>query len=115
MLITSHSEPLIHIPIYCSRNAPERRMLSMVQQLLACLHSYFAHENTYGLLVTTNDRRAFEILSAYKKKTGYDFELRLITRGDLRSVFKTDHSGLNNMACIRMIFPKFYPILNHEA
>src|SRR6185503_1610498 len=90
-------------------------MRAMVQQLLACLESYFAHENTYDLLVTTNDRRPLEILSAYQKKTGYDFKLRFVTQRDLLSLFKTDQSRLNNITCIKMIFSKFYPILNHEA
>lgn len=112
---TTPTEPLIHIPIYCWPNAADRWMRAMVQQLLACMHSYFAHENTYDLLITTNDHRPFEILSAYKKKTGYGFKLRLVTRGDLLSVFKTDQSRLNNRPCIRMIFSKFYPILNQEA
>lgn len=106
---------LIHIPLYCWPNAPDRLIHSMAQQLLACLESYFAHENTYDLLVTTNDHRPLEILSAYKKKSGYDFELRFVTQADLLSVFKTDPNRLNNMVCIRMIFSKFYPILNHEA
>src|SRR5688572_17136110 len=113
--MTSHPEPLIHVPLYCWQNAADRPMRLMVQQLLVSLHSYFAHENTYDLLVTTNDRRPFEILSAYKKKTGYGFKLRFVTQGDLLSVFKTDQSRLNNIPCIRTIFSKFYPILNHEA
>lgn len=113
--MTSHPEPLIHLPLYCWQNTPDRPMRSMVQQLLVSLHSYFAHENTYDLLVTTNDRRPLEILSAYKKKTGYGFKLRFVTERDLLSVFKTDQSRLNNRSCIRMIFSKFYPILNHEA
>jgi hypothetical protein len=112
---TVQSEPLIHIPLYCWNNASDRAMRSMVQQLLGCLQSYFAHENTYALLVTTNDRRPLEILSAYKKKTGYGFKLRFVTQDDLLSVFKTDQSRLRNTSCIRMIFSKFYPILNHEA
>jgi len=115
MSMTSHPEPLIHIPLYCWQHAPDRPMRFMVQQLLTCLHSYFAHENTYDLLVTTNDRRPFEILSTYKKKTGYGFKLRFVTQRDLLSVFNTDLSCVNNMQCIRMIFSKFYPILNHEA
>lgn len=113
--MTSHPEPLIHIPLYCWQHAPDRPMRFMVQQQLTCLHSYFAHENTYDLLVTTNDRRPFEILSTYKKKTGYGFKLKFVTQRDLLSVFKTDLSRVNNMQCIRMIFSKFYPILNHEA
>ena len=79
-------EPLIHIPLYCWRNAPDYAMRAMVQQLLACLQSYFTHENTYALLVTTNDRRPFEIVSAYKQKTGYGFDLRLVTEDELLSV-----------------------------
>ena len=54
-------EPLIHIPIYSWPSAPDYPMRAMVQQHLACLESYFAHENKYALLVTTNDRRALEI------------------------------------------------------
>ena len=61
MSMTSHPEPLIHIPLYCWQHAPDRPMRFMVQQLLTCLHSYFAHENTYDLLVTTNDRRPLEV------------------------------------------------------
>jgi hypothetical protein len=109
------TEPLIHLPLYCWPNTPDRLMRSMVQQLLTSLHTYFAYENEYDLLVTTNDRRPLEILSAYKKKNGYGFKLRFVTPGDLLSAFKTDHSRLNNIPCIRMIFSKFYPILNREA
>jgi len=90
-------------------------MRAMVQQLLTCVHSYFAHENTYDLLITTNDRRPLEMLSAYKRKTGYGFKLRYVTQRELLSVFKTDPGRVNNLQCIRMIFSKFYPILNHEA
>ena len=109
------TEPLIHIPLYCWPNTPDRPMRSMVQQLLTSLHTYFHYENTYDLLVTTNDRRPLEILSEYKKKNGYGFKLRFVTTDDLLSVFKTDHSRINNTDCIRMIFSKFYPILNREA
>ena len=108
-------EPLIHIPLYCWRNAPDYAMRGMVQQLLACLESYFAHENTYALLVTTNDRRAFELVSAYKNKTGYGFQLKLVSQDELLSVFNTDLYRLYDVRSIRMIFSKFYPILKREA
>jgi hypothetical protein len=108
-------EPLIHIPLYCWRNAPDYAMRGMVQQLLACLESYFAHENMYALLVTTNDRRPFEIVSAYKNRTGYGFQLRLVTEEELLSVFNTDLYRLYDVRSSRMIFSKFYPILKREA
>lgn len=113
--MASHAEPLIHLPIYCWPGTPDRAMRSMVQQAMVSLHSYFAHENTYDLLVTTNDHRPLEILSAYKKLNGYGFKLRYVTERELLSVFKTDQSRTNNVPCIRMIFSKFYPILNQEA
>jgi hypothetical protein len=90
-------------------------MRAMVQQHLACLQSYFAHENTYALLVTTNDRRVFEIISAYKRKTGYGFWLRFVTKNDLLAAFKTDLYHLADVPSNRTIFSKFYPILKREA
>jgi hypothetical protein len=97
------AEPLMHIPLYCWRNAPDYGMRGMVQQLLACLQSYFAHENTYALLVTTNDPRPFEIVSAYKNKTGYGFQLQLVTKEELLSTFNTDLYRLYDVRSIRMI------------
>lgn len=111
----TQAEPLIHIPIYCWRNASDYAMRIMVQQILTCLHSYFAHENTYALLVTTNDRRPFEILSAYKRKTGYGFQLQFVTQDDLLTVFKTDLYHLADVPSTRTIFSKFYPVLKREA
>jgi len=108
-------QPLIHVPLYCWRNAPDYAMRAMVQQLLACLESYFAHENTYALLVTTNDRRPFEIVTAYKQKTGYGFQVQLVTEEELLSVFNTDLYRLYDVRSIRMIFSKFYPILSRAA
>jgi hypothetical protein len=108
-------EPLIHIPLYCWHNAPDYAMRAMVEQQLACLDSYFAHGNSYDLLVTTNDRRPFEILSAYQKQTGYGFKLRFVTANDLLATFKTDLNRVHNIGCTRTIFSKFYPILNREA
>lgn len=108
-------EPLIHIPLYCWQNAPDLAMRSMVQQHLVCLESYFAHQSTYDLLVTTNDRRPLEILSAYKKKTGYGFKLRFVTTDDLLSAFAIDLRTLRNISCTRTIFSKFYPIMNQES
>lgn len=111
----SQLEPLIHIPIYCWANASDYAMRIMVQQLLACVHSYFEHENTYGLLVTTNDRRPFEIISAYKRKTGYGFQLEFVTQDNLLSVFNTDLYHLADVQSTRTIFSKFYPILKRAA
>lgn len=108
-------EPLIHIPLYCWRNASDYAMRTMVQHHLACLQSYFAHDNSYALLVTTNDRRPFEIFSAYKRKTGYGFQLQFVTENDLLSVFNTDLYRLADIPCTRTIFSKFYPIMNREA
>lgn len=109
------AEPLIHIPLYTWHNAPDYAMRAMVEQHLACLDSYFTHGNSYDLLVTTNDRRPLEIFSVYQKKTGYGFKLRFVTTDDLLATFKTDPSRVDNVACIRTIFSKFYPILNQEA
>jgi len=108
-------EPLIHIPIYCWPNAPDYAMRALVQQHLVCLQSYFAHENTYALLVTTNDRRVLEIISGYKRKTGYGFWLEYVTQNDLLSAFKTDLYHLADIPSNRTIFSKFYPILKRKA
>ena len=90
-------------------------MRAMVEQHLTCLESYFAHANTCDLLVTTNDPRPFEIFTAYRQKSGHRFDLRFVTRDDLREVFKTEESRLNSTPCVRTIFSKFYPILSREA
>lgn len=108
-------EPLIHVPLYCWRNAPDYAMRAMVEEHLSCLESYFVNGNSYDVLVTTNDRRPFEIFTAYQRKSGHRFELRFVTADDLRDVFKTDRTRLNNTPCLRTIFSKFFPILNHEA
>lgn len=108
-------EPLIHVPLYCWPNAPDYAMRAMVQQQLVCLHSYFAHENTYALLVTTNDRRVLELITAYKKKTGYGFWFEFVTRDDLLSAFNTDLYHLADIPSNRTIFSKFYPILKRTA
>jgi hypothetical protein len=109
------AEPLIHIPLYCWRDAPDYAMRGMVEQHLVCLESYFAHGNTYDLLVTTNDRRPLEIFWAYKQKTGYGFKIKFVTDDDLLSVFKIEQSLLEDIPSTRTIFSKFYPILNREA
>jgi len=108
-------EPLIHVPLYCWRDAPDYAMRGMVEQHLVCLESYFAHGNSYDLLVTTNDRRPLEIFWAYKQKTGYGFKIKFVTEKDLVAVFKTDESRIGDIPCIRTIFSKFYPVLNREA
>src|SRR5262249_37216390 len=76
---------------------------------------YFAHGNTYDLLVTTNDHRPLELFGAYQQKSGHQFDLRFVTADELLAVFKTDRQRLNNTSCIRTIFSKFYPILKREA
>ena len=108
-------ESLIHIPLYCWRDAPDYAMRGMVEQHLVCLESYFAHANTYDLLVTTNDRRPLEIFWAYKQKTGYGFKIKFVTDNDLLSVFKINQDLLEDIQSTRTIFSKFYPILNREA
>jgi hypothetical protein len=115
MSTTLPADPLIHIPLYCWRNAPDYAMRAMVQEHLTCIESYFVHGNTYDLLVTTNDPRALEIFNAYKHKSGHRFEVRFITPDELLAVFKTDQSRLANIPCARTIFSKFYPILKGEA
>src|SRR5215213_3059753 len=112
---TTTTNPLIHIPLYCWPDAPDYAMRAMVELHLTCLQSYFAHENTYDLLVTTNDRRPLEIFSAYREKSGHRFDLRFVTSNDLLDTFRTDQSRLNNIRCIRTIFSKFYPILKRES
>jgi hypothetical protein len=74
--VSEASKPLIHMPLYGAQHASDYVMLYMVQLLLASLDSYFAHENSYDLLVTTNDERPLEVLSSYKEKSGNSFELR---------------------------------------
>jgi len=108
-------EPLIHIPLYCWRDAPDYAMRGMVEQHLVCLESYFAHGNSYDLLVTTNDRRPLEIFWAYKQKTGYGFKIKFVTESDLLAVFKIDQDVLEDIPSVRTILSKFYPILNREA
>src|SRR6266850_1828483 len=68
------SSTLIHIPLYCAHDASDYGLRYLVEQHLACLDSYFAHQNTYDLLVTTNDERPLEVLSAYKEKSRHRFE-----------------------------------------
>jgi hypothetical protein len=109
------TDPLIHVPLYCWDHAPDFAMRAMVEQQLACLESYFANGNTDDVLVTTNDRRPLEILSAYKTMSGHRFDLRLVSRDELLSVFRTKQSRLDDVPCIRTIFSKFYPILKREA
>ena len=109
------ANPLIHIPLYCWRNAPDYAVIAMVEQHLTCLDSYFAHRNTYDVLVTTNDQRPFQMLSIYRRLSGHRFDLRFVSAEELVAVFKTDLRRLRNTACVRTIFSKFFPILNHEA
>lgn len=111
----SSSSPLIHVPLYCDHQASDHAIRYMVELHLACLDSYFSHENTYDLLVTTNDARHLEVLTTYKEKSRRRFELRLVSRDDLLSAFGTDESRLRDIPCVRTIFSKFYPILKREC
>lgn len=108
------TSPLVHVPLYSWPRAPDHAVRNMVELHLACLESYFTHENKYDLLVTTNDDRALEVFSAYREKSKYRFELRFVSRNELLSTFQTDESRLKDVPCIRTIFSKFYPILKRE-
>ncbi len=106
--------PLIHVPLYCAHDASDHGLQYLFELHLACLESYFAYQNTYDLLVTTNDERPLKVLSAYKEKSRHPFELRFVSRDDLLSTFGTDESRLLDSPCMKTIFSKFYPILNRE-
>jgi hypothetical protein len=108
------SDPLVHIPLYSADGAGDADVRYMVGQLLTCLGSYFAHENTYDLLVTTNDWRILEVLIDYQAKTRYPFNLRLVTHAELKDAFHTDESRLTDWTCMRTIFSKFYPIMTRQ-
>ena len=111
----SQSGPLVHIPLYSADGVYNVDVRYMVEQLLACLGSYFAHGNTYDVLVTSNDWRILEVLLAYQEKTRYPFRLRLVSRAELRDAFHTDESRLRDTTCMRTIFSKFYPIMTRQA
>jgi hypothetical protein len=107
--LREQTNPLIHIPLYRAHDTSDHDLQYLLELLLACLDSYFAHENTYDLLVTTNDERPLEVLSAYKEKSGQRFELRLVSPYDLLSTFRSDRSRLLDVPCMKTIFSKFYP------
>ena len=109
------SSPLVHIPLYCDHLASDQAIRYMVELHLACLDSYFSHENTYDVLVTTNDARPLEVLTTYREKSRHRFELRLVSRHDLLSAFDTDESRLRDIPCVRTIFSKFYPVMRREC
>ena len=107
--------PVVHIPLYIADGVCNWDVRYLTGQLLACLGSYFAHENTYDLLVTTNDWRVLEVLIDYQAKTRYPFQLRLVSRDELRKAFHTDGSRLADTTCMRTIFSKFYPIVSRQC
>jgi hypothetical protein len=111
----SQSDPVVHIPLYSADGVHDGIVRYLVQQLLACLASYFAHGNTYDLLVTTNDWRTLEVLIAYQAKTRYRFNVRLVSRDELRTAFHTDESRLRDATCMRTMFSKFFPIMTRQA
>ena len=109
------TNPVVHIPLYCADETSDADVRYLVEQHLACLGSYYAHENKYDVLLTTNDWRPLQVWLAYKAKTRYPFDLRLVSRNDLLQAFRTDESRLRDSTCMRTIFPKFYPIMNREC
>jgi len=109
------SDPVVHIPLYSADGAYDGAVRYLVQQLLACLASYFAHGNTYDVLVTTNDWRTLQVLLAYQAKTRYPFNLRLVSRDELRHAFHTDESRLSDSTCMRTMFSKFFPIMTRQG
>jgi hypothetical protein len=115
MPLRGETSPVVHIPLYSPDGADDGAVRYMVEMLLACLGSYFAHGNTYDLLVTTNDWRTLEVLIAYQVKTRYRFQLKLVSRDELRQAFHTDESRLSDSTCMRTIFSKFYPIMNRQC
>jgi hypothetical protein len=115
MPLRTETSPVVHIPLYSADGTNDASVRYMVQMLLACLGSYFAHSNTYDVLVTTNDLRILEVLIDYQAKTRYPFQLRLVSRDELRRVFQTDESRLRDWTCMRTIFSKFYPIMSRQG
>ncbi|HEU4836960.1 MAG TPA: hypothetical protein VFS90_21180 [Pyrinomonadaceae bacterium] len=105
---------VVHIPLYSAAGTRNADVRYMVAQLLACLGSYFAHGNSYDVLVTTNDWRILEVLIDYQAKTRYHFDLKLVSRDELRRAFHTDDTRLNDWTCTRTIFSKFYPIMSRQ-
>src|SRR5215207_3613479 len=115
MPLRAETSPVVHIPLYSPDGADDGAVRYMVEMLLACLGSYFAHGHTYDLLVTTNDWRTLDVLIAYQGKTRYPFQLKLVSRDELRQAFHTDESRLSDSTCMRTIFSKFYPIMNRQC
>jgi hypothetical protein len=109
------ANPLVHVPLYCTEDTADYCVMYLVELLLVCLESYFTYQHPHPLLVTTNDSRVWEIVLAYKGKSGHDFELRYVSRDDLLATFGTDESRLRDRSCLKTIFSKFYPILNAEC
>jgi len=106
---------LIHIPLYCAPGATDNDVLYLIELHLACLESYFVHQNPFDLLVTTNDPRPLQVLLAYKENSQRRFELRLVSDDELLLTFRTNEIRLQDSSCVRTIFSKFYPILRLEA
>jgi len=115
MPLRVETSPVVHIPMYSADGADDGTVRYMVQMLLTCLGSYFAHGNTYDVLVTTNDWRTLEVLIAYQAKTRYPFQLRLVTREQLREAFQTNENCLGDVTCMRTIFSKFFPIMTRQC
>ena len=52
MPLRVETSPVVHIPMYSADGADDGTVRYMVQMLLTCLGSYFAHGNTYDVLVS---------------------------------------------------------------
>src|SRR3569832_2482544 len=97
----SHSDPVVHIPLFCVVGFLVGSVWFLVLLFFLCLVCFYAHGNTYDLLVTTIDWRTLEVLIAYQAKTRYPFQLRLVSRVEIRQAFHTDESRLRDMTCMR--------------
>jgi hypothetical protein len=108
------SRPLVHVPLYCAHDFSDHDVRFLIELQLVCLESYFAHQNQYDLLVTTNDIRPLLVLLTYQQRSGHRFEVRLVTDGELLSTFHTRPDRLRDAPCMKTIFSKFYPIFRRE-
>jgi hypothetical protein len=83
----------------------------MVENVLACLDSYYCHGNAHDVLVSTTHPQVFELVSLYRACSGRRFELLKVTDDDVVATFGVRRELLHDERCYRIIFSKFYPIL----
>ena len=115
MVTETLPNPVVHIPLYCSNDTPDYCVRYLVEQVLVCLESYFAHRNPYDVLVTTNDCRVLRALSCYRERSGHLFTLRRVGGDELLDIFGADERCLADAGCIRTIFSKFYPVVSRAS